>query len=163
MAEGLAQGGLEHAARTDDAPRGHGLVRSALLNRLSMGLALGVLVMSFVLPAGGLGVPLCWFKALWGLPCPGCGMTRSLIRVSHGEIGEALYYHPFGPLVWGLVVALAAAIFIGEERRRRFGEWLDERARGARRVYLAFVFAFTAFGVVRLALAAALPGWFAEI
>lgn len=46
---------------------------------------------------------MCIFKAMTGLPCPGCGMTRAFLRLFHGDLEGALYFHP---LFW-LVPVLA--------------------------------------------------------
>lgn len=40
---------------------------------------------------------LCPFKMLTGLPCPGCGITKSLIFLYQGDIGKSFRYHLFGP------------------------------------------------------------------
>jgi hypothetical protein len=37
---------------------------------------------------------ICIFKVYTGLPCPGCGMTRSFMSVFHGKFHEAFYWHP---------------------------------------------------------------------
>jgi hypothetical protein len=43
---------------------------------------------------------LCVFKMLTGLPCPGCGITKSLIFLYQGDLDKSLHYHLFGlPLV----------------------------------------------------------------
>lgn len=42
---------------------------------------------------------LCPFKLLTGLPCPGCGITKSIIFLYKGDIMKSLTYHIFGPLV----------------------------------------------------------------
>jgi hypothetical protein len=42
---------------------------------------------------------LCPFKLLTGLPCPGCGITKSIIFLYKGDIMRSLAYHIFGPLV----------------------------------------------------------------
>ncbi|MFY7963685.1 MAG: DUF2752 domain-containing protein [Chitinophagaceae bacterium] len=42
----------------------------------------------------------CPFKMLTGFPCPGCGITKSLINVYQGNIIESLYFHLFGPLTF---------------------------------------------------------------
>jgi len=42
---------------------------------------------------------LCPFKMLAGFPCPGCGITKSLVYLYEGDIYKSLYYHIFGPLV----------------------------------------------------------------
>ena len=32
----------------------------------------------------------CWFRSHFGIPCPNCGMTRSLILAAHGEFTRSL-------------------------------------------------------------------------
>ena len=49
----------------------------------------------------------CPMKLLTGLPCPGCGITKSLIFAYHGDLLKSLSYHIFGiPLIIGSMVAL---------------------------------------------------------
>jgi hypothetical protein len=38
----------------------------------------------------------CPFFKSTGIPCPSCGLTRSLISLSQGEITNSLQYHSFG-------------------------------------------------------------------
>ncbi|HQZ25009.1 MAG TPA: DUF2752 domain-containing protein [Flavobacterium sp.] len=42
---------------------------------------------------------LCPLKMLSGFPCPGCGITKSLVYFYEGDVQKSLYYHLFGPLV----------------------------------------------------------------
>lgn len=49
----------------------------------------------FVLP------PLCAFRALLGLDCPGCGITRSLIYAFHGRFYDSYMMH-----IWGIPLAV---------------------------------------------------------
>ncbi len=78
-------------------------------------LAALVLAAAFVAPLphgdkiGGLP-SLCVFHNLTGLPCPGCGFTRSLVCCAHGQLGNAIIYHPLGPI---LFAALAWWSIIG--------------------------------------------------
>jgi len=54
-------------------------------------------------------VPLCLFRFLTGLPCPGCGMTHSLLHAFQGEWAAAWVHHPLGiPMAaaWTLWLAL---------------------------------------------------------
>jgi len=41
---------------------------------------------------------ICTFKNLTGLPCPGCGLTRSIVSAVHGNIKESFNYHRLGLL-----------------------------------------------------------------
>lgn len=52
---------------------------------------------------------ICPFKMLTGFPCPGCGITKSLVFFFEGNFLKSIYYHLFGPLT---VLACIAAIFI---------------------------------------------------
>ncbi|WP_430399468.1 DUF2752 domain-containing protein [Flavobacterium sp.] len=36
---------------------------------------------------------------LTGFPCPGCGITKSMVFFYEGNIYKSLYYHLFGPFV----------------------------------------------------------------
>ncbi|MGI9159883.1 MAG: DUF2752 domain-containing protein [Saprospiraceae bacterium] len=51
---------------------------------------------------------LCPFKMATGFPCPGCGITKSLIFLYKGDLAKSLYYHVFGPLtVLACILAIA--------------------------------------------------------
>ena len=63
-----------------------------------------VLVMSAVLPTDGLGFVLCPFNRIFDLPCPGCGLTRSITNITHGRWHSALVYNPMGYIAYGLFV-----------------------------------------------------------
>ena len=47
---------------------------------------------------GGLtqGLWTCPFFKFTGIPCPSCGLTRSLISLSQGDFKTSLQYHSFG-------------------------------------------------------------------
>jgi hypothetical protein len=48
----------------------------------------------------------CPFKALTGIPCPSCGLTRSFTALALGDLPSALDYHLFGPFLWLICVLL---------------------------------------------------------
>lgn len=58
------------------------------------------------------GPVLCPFRALTGLPCPGCGLTRSWVYASHGWWRESFAAHPFGIVVMAAILAFAAAVVV---------------------------------------------------
>jgi hypothetical protein len=41
----------------------------------------------------------CPFKMLTGFPCPGCGITKSMVYCYEGDIVKSLYYHILGPFI----------------------------------------------------------------
>ena len=46
----------------------------------------------------------CPLKMLTGFPCPGCGITKSLVYFYDGDLQKSMYYHIFGPLVVGFCI-----------------------------------------------------------
>lgn len=62
-------------------------------------LAILLLPVYFILPTGDSHFTICPFFHLTGVPCPGCGMGRSLVHIFHLHFLEALYYNPFGYLI----------------------------------------------------------------
>lgn len=48
--------------------------------------------------------PSCSLRAMTGLPCPSCGMTRAWVWSAHGELLEASRYNFGGVLLFGFVL-----------------------------------------------------------
>jgi hypothetical protein len=47
---------------------------------------------------------LCQFRSLYGVQCPGCGLTRSFISMGHLDIVAAWNYHSVGVFFFLVVV-----------------------------------------------------------
>ena len=56
---------------------------------------------------------ICPFKMLSGFPCPGCGITKSLVFLYEGDVGKSIYYHLFGPLTF--LICIAAILVLSLE------------------------------------------------
>jgi hypothetical protein len=70
-------------------------------------IAAGVLLISVTVTYAGLSGPPCLWRTLLHIPCPGCGLTRSIKALWHGELIQSFRYHPLGiPIVIGCVAAL---------------------------------------------------------
>jgi hypothetical protein len=76
---------------------------------------------------------LCPLRAVTAVPCPSCGLTRALAHLERGHLAEAVRFHPFAPLVFLLVLALAVMLvfelatgktIIGNPLRNRRDVWL---------------------------------------
>ena len=65
--------------------------------------SLGILLAVAALIGGTAMVPWggeCGFRYFSGAPCPGCGMTRAMGALFHGDPVGSLRWHPLGiPLV----------------------------------------------------------------
>lgn len=57
------------------------------------GIALLALMVARFLPVLSFA-PSCVFKGLTGVPCPTCGSTRSIVRLSHGDLAASLLMNP---------------------------------------------------------------------
>ena len=54
----------------------------------------------------GLGLSLCAWKGMTGLPCAGCGGTRSVAMLLHGDVNSALAMNP------AAIVAVAGTLLL---------------------------------------------------
>lgn len=72
-----------------------------------------VLFLAYALIPFAFGQPNCVFKATFGLPCPGCGMTRACLAAAQLNFAEALYFHPLFGLIPLAIIALLVSRFSG--------------------------------------------------
>lgn len=58
--------------------------------------------------------PVCFLKKTTGVPCPTCGMTRSIQNILSGNLGEAAAWNPlvFGGIFFFLLYGVYAAIVV---------------------------------------------------
>ncbi len=54
------------------------------------------------------GFVLCPFRAVTGLPCPGCGMTRAFCAMGHGDVAGAFGFNALAPFVFAAALLLWA-------------------------------------------------------
>ena len=56
-------------------------------------------------------IPLCPIQSLFGISCPGCGLTRGFISILHLDFYKAIQYHILSiPLFIGIVLYTSFAI-----------------------------------------------------
>ncbi len=84
-------------------------VRSAAAAILLM-LAAGVAGPAVEPPPARLLMPVCPWWALTGLRCPGCGMSRAIHHLAHGELGLALGLNPVVLLVPPALAVVAGVL-----------------------------------------------------
>ena len=88
--------------------------RKRWARRLFLALA-AIYIISFLVDAGtsSLIPHTCAWEHYTGLPCPFCGLTRSICEISHGRLSQAVHYNLFGPVVYATgILALAMSLYI---------------------------------------------------
>ncbi|MFN7971584.1 MAG: DUF2752 domain-containing protein [Acidobacteriota bacterium] len=138
-------------------------VGDAVLNRLTIRLALVAVLLSFALPPDGIRGSLCWFQRSTHLPCPGCGLTRSFASLAHGHLGASLGYHPLGVLLYPFAVVLALLNFVPARTVERLRRSMARHDPSLRLAYATAIASFLAVGFVRFVLAASEAGSFPAV
>lgn len=67
----------------------------------------GITTAALGITAGDVSFVPCPFRLVTGMPCPGCGMTRSVIALARGDLPGAWHFHPFSFALVALAIASA--------------------------------------------------------
>jgi hypothetical protein len=143
---------VDLARPVPSAPRGHTepFDSRIFFGKAAQRVALLVLACSVVFPVRGLGIDLCAFHRYTALPCPGCGMTRAVAAVGHGQLLHALSLHPLVAVLYPLLVFVAALLLWPLRWRERLLAGLERHRALCARVCRLAVVGFVSFGVARL-------------
>ncbi len=109
-----------------------------------------MLAASVLHPSDGLGIQICFYRRLWGASCPGCGLSRALSSISHGEWAKAWAYHPFAIGFYAMFMIMAAPLVAPEPWRRRARQWIDTHNAPLAALYWAYIWGFIVFGFGRM-------------
>jgi len=120
-----------------------------LLSRTSVTAAWSILMLAVVHPPHGLGVSLCLFRATTGVPCWGCGLSRSVSCALRGMLAESWTYHPFGPILLMILAGIAITSVLPARTRSRVALMLDRHPRATVGIYGVFVTLFVTYGTLR--------------
>ena len=66
----------------------------------------------------GQGPTLCPFRLATGLPCPFCGLTRSLFALGRGDVAESVHLSPLGLVAPVAALLLSWRLLAAAVRRR---------------------------------------------
>jgi hypothetical protein len=77
------------------------------LDIIAVGLAALGLVTGWILPFAAFMTPACQLRRFTGIPCPGCGGTRTAILLSRGHLVDALLMNPLVAILAVAAVAFA--------------------------------------------------------
>lgn len=98
-----------------------------------LGLAMvGGGILYFGIAGLGLNPMPCPFLSVTGMPCPGCGMSRSCLALLRWDLPEVWRMNPFGPvfaLFWAVV---GIGVALPQPWRARFAERIGSIERRSR-------------------------------
>jgi len=126
-------------------------VFSTLIENRTEGLAVvGAGAVLVGLHLAGLPGWACPFKSLFGIPCPGCGLTAATDQLLHGQFVASFHTHAFAPIFFVAYLVMATVLFLPEKQRKSTVTWIAEfeRHTGITALILA---ALLIYWVVRLA------------
>ena len=68
-----------------------------------------------------LGLPgwVCPFKAVFGVPCPGCGLTAAMDELLHGHVLASLRTHAFASIFLAAFIIILVSILLPEKQREK--------------------------------------------
>ena len=89
-----------------------GLTGAALLASLAVARGLAEASPAAVHVAGHELPVICPSRLLFGVNCPGCGMTRSVLLTLGGDLRGALHVNPAGPVLVVFLVLLATQLLL---------------------------------------------------
>lgn len=92
----------------------------------------------------------CPFKSLFGIPCPGCGLTTATGQLLRGQFSVSLHTHAFAPIFFFSYLVMTVVLFLPKKQRTSAIEWIAmfERRTGITSLVLA---ALMLYWVIRLA------------
>jgi hypothetical protein len=65
---------------------------------------------------------ICAFRSVTGIPCPGCGLARSMVSALHGGVAKSLEYHRLGIIVLAYVIVqfiYRGSVLVSPDLRKR--------------------------------------------
>lgn len=98
------------------------VIGSLLTQRSFCRIAVCVSICHILLSASGWHLWTCPFIATFGLPCPGCGLTRSIRAVFRGDIALAMQYHAFAAVAILTVAVLGVSTVLPHKWHQRLVE-----------------------------------------
>jgi hypothetical protein len=70
-----------------------------------------------------IGIPLCPSRSMFGVPCPGCGLSRATIAMLELDFHRVLEMHPLAPLVAPLVAWWMTSAILTSAGLRSAARW----------------------------------------
>lgn len=87
-----------------------------------------ILIVGAAVVHGGLnllGLPSweCPIRHTLGVPCPGCGLSRAMGALLHGDWQTALTYHAFAPIFLASLIFMGVVLLLPAAPHRQIVDW----------------------------------------
>jgi len=94
----------------------------------------------------------CPFKSLFGIPCPGCGLTTATGELFHGQFLASLNTHAFAGIFFVAYLVMTVVLFLPEGQRRSAVAWIAmfERRTGVTSLVLTALMIYWGFRLAGL-------------
>jgi hypothetical protein len=123
---------------------------TVLQKRMEVAVLAGAGVLQVGLHLAGLPGWACPFKGLFGIPCPGCGLTTATGQLLRGQFSASIHTHAFAGVFLGAFCLLAFSLLLPQKSRLSMADWI---ARFEQRTGMTALILVTlmAYWIVRLA------------
>ena len=89
-----------------------------LADRRAIAVIAGAGALHLSLGMAGITIWSCPIRAVTGLPCPGCGLTRATIELLRGNLTGSLQTHAFAPIFIAGGVLMIVSLVLPERLRQ---------------------------------------------
>lgn len=120
-----------------------------LLGRNTVVVAWITLAIALIHPPHETGISICWMHSTTGIPCPGCGMIRSVSCATHGLWERSIDYHPFGIPALALFALIAMTSVLPRTVKTPLENQLARHARPINHMLWAAIAGFLLYGALR--------------
>jgi hypothetical protein len=94
-----------------------------LAHRPTSAIIFGAAVLHAGLVMSGLPSWICPLRELWGIPCPGCGLSRAITALVRGDWQTSFTFHLFAPFFLLALILMAWVTFLPGPQQ----QWLISR------------------------------------
>lgn len=91
----------------------------------------------------------CPIRNFTGIPCPSCGLTRSFLALSGGNLFQSFSYHLFGPIIYFNLIIFSLHLVLEIYYQRKIKNKYTLFLIGGKKKYL-IVLSFMIYYVIRL-------------
>jgi Protein of unknown function (DUF2752) len=119
-----------------------------LSNRPMCNAIAGVAAIHMTLVATGLPSWQCPMRYGLGVPCPGCGLSRSIKALVSGHVEQAIAIHAFAPLALGTLGLILCTVLGSRSQRNRLAQTIRQIENVG--VSVILLVAFLLYWLVRL-------------